>query len=170
MAVSDLWKGYNGGEQMPLPGYAVLLGAYGAGFAGLALGLSRKGKHAPSRFAPAALVLGGIATHKLTRIATRDWVTAPLRAPFTEFKQAKSGGEVTEKSRGGPFRRAVGDLLTCAYCSGPWIAGAIIAGFVAAPRATRLLTGLFSMVALSDFLHRAYEGGGARVDLLKART
>lgn len=66
------------------------------------------------------------------------------------------------------MRRAVGDLMTCPYCSGPWIAGALMAGLLAAPRAARTVIRLFAMVAVSDFLHRAYEALSAKGELLGA--
>jgi hypothetical protein len=36
-------------------------------------------------------------------------------------------------------------------------AGGLLVGFAAAPRATRLLAGIFATVAVSDFLHKTYE-------------
>lgn len=158
------WKGYDAGPIMPLGGYATLLGAWGA--AAVGVGAALKGR-LPRRIGTRDLVLGGLATHKLTRVVTHDWVTAPMRAPFVTFKKAKSGGEVVESSRGGPLRRAVGDLLTCPYCSGPWIGGALLAGLVLKPKATRAFAALFGMVAVSDFLHRAYEALSTRVDVMR---
>jgi hypothetical protein len=169
MASTALWKDYGGGEEMPLPGYSALLALYGTTFGGIAWGLRRQGHPLPWRVGVGDLLLSGLATHKLTRILTQDWVTAPLRAPFTTYKAARGGGEVAEKSRGGPLRRAVGDLLTCPYCSGPWVAGALMIGLLVGPRATRLIASVFGMVAVSDFLHRLYEASSARVDLLRQR-
>ena len=65
----------------------------------------------------------GIATHKLSRLITKDWVTSPFRAPFTKFKEADGVGEVTEEARGTGMQQAIGELVTCPWCVGPWVAG-----------------------------------------------
>lgn len=149
-----VFEGYHGGG-MPLGGYAALVGAYTTIFGGIGALLARS-RRLP-RLSPGDIALAGVATHKLTRILTRDWVTIPLRAPFTEFVESSGSGEVEEKARGTGIRRALGDLLTCNYCTGPWIAGALVAGMAAAPRATRAIASVFAAVAVSDFLHEGYE-------------
>jgi hypothetical protein len=143
------------GADWPLGGYAVLLASYAALF-GIPL-LVAKERRLPADARFRDLLLLGIATHKLTRIATRDWVTAPLRAPFTKFKENVGAGEVGESARGQGLQRAVGDLLTCRWCFAPWVAGALMTGLAVQPRRTRVLMETFSAVALSDFLQFAYD-------------
>lgn len=143
------------GTDWPLGGYAALLASYAALF-GIPL-LRARGRRLPSELSIRDLLLLGVATHKLTRIATRDWVTAPLRAPFTQFKENAGAGEVAEKSRGQGLQRALGDLLTCRWCFAPWVAGALMSGLALRPRATRVVMETFSAVALSDFLQFAYD-------------
>lgn len=140
----------------PLAGYATLLGAWTAIYGSLLVAADRDGR-LPERIPPADIVLLGVASHKLTRIVTKDWVTAPLRAPFVRYEGSAGGGEVKEEVRGRGLRKAVGDLLTCPWCTGPWVAGALMAGLVSRPRATRVVAAAFSAVAVSDFLHHAYE-------------
>ncbi len=153
-AVGSVLAGYGGGEEMPLDGYAMLLAGWLTLFGG-ALVLGRRS--IPKRWGPGDLLLTGIATHKLARIVTKDWVTSPVRAPFTTFRKSLGSGEVQESSRGKGLRRAVGDLLTCPWCIGPWIAGTLAVGWTTAPRATRLTAATFAAVALSDTLHQVYE-------------
>jgi hypothetical protein len=43
------------------------------------------------------------------------------------------------------------------------VAGGFTVGIVAAPRVTRLLAGMFTMVAAADFLHLAYKAAEKRV-------
>jgi|SRR5579872_3605592 hypothetical protein len=148
-----IFAGY--GADWPLGGYAVLLASYAALF-GIPL-LAASQRRLPSSLRFRDLLLLGIATHKLTRIATRDWVTAPLRAPFTKFKENVGAGEVGESSRGQGLQRALGDLLTCRWCFAPWVAGALMTGLALQPRRTRVLLETFSAVALSDFLQFAYD-------------
>jgi hypothetical protein len=102
------------------------------------------------------ILLIGVATHKLARIATRDRPTAPLRAPFARYEAPAGAGELKERSRGEGARRAIGELVTCPYCAGPWIASALVAGMAVAPRVTRTLASLFTSVAVSDALQQIY--------------
>lgn len=156
-AFAKITEGYKGGKEMPLAGYATLAGVYNAAFAAMLLAAKNSGREFPNKVRTADLVLMGVATHKLTRLITKDWVTAPLRAPFTEYKESAGGGEVVEKSRGKGLQRAAGDLVTCPWCFAPWVAGALGFGFLFAPRVTRFISGVFAAVTVSDFLQHAYQ-------------
>ncbi len=150
-----VWAGYTK-EAWPLAGYAALVAAYLAGTSAL-LATASKRKRIPDRVKVGDIILLGIATHKLTRIITKDWVTSPFRAPFTEYVRSVGGGEQTDKSRGSGLQRAVGDLITCPWCSGPWVGAALFGGLMFRPRATRLVAGMLASVAVSDYLHHAWE-------------
>jgi hypothetical protein len=145
------------GEDLPIRGYATMLGVFVGAFAGLVLA-ARWARVLPRRVLFADTLLLGVATHKLTRIVTRERVTIPLRVPFTRYRGKDGAGEVNEEPRGEELQRAVGSLVTCQYCAGPWVAMGLTAGLLFAPRATRLASGLFAMVTVSDFLHQAYSG------------
>ena len=150
------FKAYGGGQEMPLEGYVWLLGAFGVAAVSVVAAAAATGRRLPERASAGEIALIGVATHKLTRIVTRDWVTAPLRAPFTRYEKSLGSGEVQESSRGEGVQRAIGDLLTCPFCTGPWIAGALFSGLVFSPRLTRLIAATFTSVAISDWLHNAY--------------
>lgn len=149
------FEGYSE-EHTPLAGYATLLAAWTGLYGGLLLAGDRRDS-LPDHVEGADVVLVGMATHKLTRILTKDWVTAPLRAPFVRYEGSVGGGEVKEEVRGRGLRKAIGDLLTCPWCTGPWVAGALMTGLMTRPRATRVLAAGFAAVAVSDFLHQAYQ-------------
>lgn len=150
----DTSEGYSD-EHTPLLSYGVLVVGWSALFGGL-LSAAHAADRLPVRVPVGDLVLLGTATHKLSRILTKDWVTAPLRAPFVRYKGSAGGGEVVEKARGRGMRKAVGDLVTCPWCAGPWVAAGLMAGLVVRPRATRVVAGTFTAVAISDFLHHVY--------------
>ena len=159
------WTGYSDKpDEMPLGGYAALLAAYVGIFGTLFGGLWSRRKGTIPGAADAVLL--GVATHKIGRIITKDWVTSPLRAPFTEYVESAGGGEVKERSRGTGLRRAVGDLVTCPWCIAPWVAGALYAVFVVNPRAARFLAAGFTSVAISDFLRHAH-GAVRRIDMTR---
>jgi hypothetical protein len=50
------------------------------------------------------------------------------------------------------MQRAIGELLTCPYCIGQWIALGAVTGIVIAPRATRLVASVLTVSAASDYL------------------
>jgi hypothetical protein len=167
--IQKLFSGYSRGEQRPLPAYAGLIGAFNALFAVFLLIVKRSRRRIPERLDSTDIVLLGLATHKLSRLLTRDSVTSALRAPFTRFKGVAWASEVEEEVRGTGLRHALGELLTCPYCAGQWIAALFTYGLVLAPRVTRLVAGVFAIVTLSDFLHAAYEAAMKRVEQGQAR-
>lgn len=135
--------------------YLTLMGFYTSVFGGL-LALGAKKKVLPRRVSYADILLLGVATHRLSRIATRDKVAAPLRKPFTEYEGPAGAGEVNQRARGKGLQRAIGTLVTCEYCAGPWIASVLFAALVARPRETRLVASMLAATAVSDFLHQSY--------------
>jgi hypothetical protein len=143
-------------DDRPLAGYAGLLGVY-LTFVGVLSGIVRwRRAPVPERIDPRDLALLTVATHKVARIVTKDPVTSPVRALFTRFEGPSGEGEIHESVRGTGMRHAVGELLTCPFCIGQWIATAFVFGIVLAPRLTRLAASTFAMLAGSDLLQLAY--------------
>ena len=90
-----MFEGYSKTPR-PLGGYAMLVGLFTVAF-GSALAASAKDEDELPEIKWSDLVLLGIATHKLSRIVTKDIVTSPFRAPFVEFKKDAGAGEVEGK-------------------------------------------------------------------------
>jgi len=147
---------YAGDEDRPLEGYVAAMATYGAFAALVLMAAATRRKDAPDRFPLVDIALTGVATHKLTRIISKDSVTSPLRAPFTRYKEPGGPAEVMEEVRGHGVKHAVGELITCPFCLSPWIATALTGGLVIAPRFTRAVTAVFSAVAVSDHLQLTY--------------
>ena len=150
MPLSDDFRKYD--PSQPLESYLGLTSLFGLAF--LALWAIEKPREPASRAEKAVLL--AVATHKLTRIVSRDRVLAPFRAPFTKFEKSAGAGEVEEETRGTGFQNAVGRLITCPYCLAPWIAVALRALFRAAPTLARLLTEILAIVTASDVLNQLY--------------
>ena len=151
------FEGHSPQRERPLGGYAVLMATFGAASAGFAAWLRASGRELPERPSAGDLALITVATHKASRLLAKDRVTSAIRAPFTEFEGAAGPGEVSENARGRGFRRAVGELIICPYCLGAWIAGAFAAGLIVAPRPTRWVAGVLTVVFGSDVLQIAYK-------------
>jgi hypothetical protein len=149
-------QAYAGSEDRPLEGYVAAMATYGAFAAVVLMAAASRRADAPDRIPLVDIALTGIATHKLTRIISKDSVTSPLRAPFTRYREPGGPAEVMEDVRGTGVRHAVGELVTCPFCLSPWIATALTGGLVIAPRFTRAVTAVFSAVAVSDHLQLTY--------------
>jgi hypothetical protein len=154
----DLKETYAHGEDKPLGSHLTLVVIYNALVGSFLLWRARSGKGFPKNIATGDLLLAGVATHKLARVVSKDRVTAPLRAPFTEFEGEGGPGEVEESPRGSGMRRAIGELLICPFCLGQWVATAALAGFAVAPRVTRFVCSIFAAVTIADFLQIFYKG------------
>ncbi|MEU6021567.1 DUF1360 domain-containing protein [Micromonospora sp. NPDC048871] len=156
--VNRLRQAYAPHEHRPLGGYLAAMGTY-AGAAGAIAALVRAtGRTVPERPATSDVVLLSIATHKLSRLLSKDAVTSPLRAPFTRYDHPIGSGEVMEQVRdsGSSTRHAIGELLSCPFCLAVWVATGFTGGLVLAPRLTRLVATALTAVAASDFLQMGY--------------
>jgi hypothetical protein len=152
-----IFEGYEEGEDIPLASYAALASVFNLIFALFLLLARVSGRDIPERVKPEDIVLFGAATHKLSWIVTRDAITAPLRAPFTELEEVKSPTNVQEKPRDTGLQRSLGELLTCRFCLGMWISAFFAYGLVLFPAATRLVGAIFTMLTVSDHLHQIYK-------------
>lgn len=163
-AGDGVWDGYAPEEeQPPLGSRLAFASVYLTAFGGFLALWRRSGRPLPERIDGHDVALLAGATFKAGRLIAREKVSAPIRAPFTEYQgKAQASGEVEEKARGSGLRAAIGELLICPYCLGMWIVSAFTAGLVAAPRETRLVATLLSALGISDFIGVAYRALVAR--------
>jgi hypothetical protein len=156
-AVQEQVAGYDPGhERKPLGPYAVLTTTFAVGF-GAAVGAAiRRRRGLPQSYSVLDIVTTGVATHKLSRLITKDKVTSFARAPFVTYEEPAGHGEVSEEPRGDGLRYAIGELLICPYCIGQWVVGALAAGMIGAPEATRLITYMYTAETIADFLQLGY--------------
>ena len=145
-------------DQAPTRSYTAFVAAYNLAFAGALLGARLTGRKLPKPRLD-EIALYGVATHKLSRLLTKERVTAPLRAPFAVHQEKGGPAEVEERPRGSGPRRAIGELVTCPYCLDQWVASGFAVASIFAPRATRLTAGVFATVAVADFLQIGYRLG-----------
>jgi hypothetical protein len=156
-AVQREAEAYRGDSDQPLAGYVVTASAYAALVAAGTLVARRSGtRGAAAAVGPWDLALMGLTTHKLSRLLAKDPVTSPLRAFFTRFRGVSAPAELDEEVRDVGGRKAVGELLTCPFCTAQWIATGYAFGLVFAPTLTRSAGAVFSAVAVSDWLQLAY--------------
>ncbi|ORB74348.1 DUF1360 domain-containing protein [Mycobacterium scrofulaceum] len=148
---------YRGDAPRPLGGYLAVLAIYGAVVAVATVAALLTGRTLPTRWRVQDLITVTLGTHKLSRTLAKDAVTSPLRAPFTRFSGSGGPAEVMEEVRDeSPLRHSLGELLTCPFCLDMWVATGFAIGLVFAPRATRLVAGVFTVLTGADFLQLAY--------------
>jgi len=144
-------------ERPPFLSYLAFMSIFGTLVAsGLAIA-RRQGRELPAKSSAGELLLIGTASHKLSRVISKDKVTSPLRAPFTELEGKGGPAELEEASRGKGLQKAIGELMICPYCLGLWVVAAFSIGLIFAPRVTRFIASLFSALTISDFFQIAYK-------------
>jgi hypothetical protein len=159
---TPLFREY-GGHPTHLPYYAVLIAGY-LGFFAAGAFAARKRRKVPERIDFSDLLLIGVASHKISRFASKDRITAPLRAPFTKYVKSTGASEVEEVSRGAGMRGAVGELVTCPFCMSSWTALGLVLGFAFKPRITRLFCSTMAAITISNVLHHLYSALKEKTD------
>jgi hypothetical protein len=144
-------------KRPPFAPYLAFMSIFGTLVSVALLIAKRQGRELPEKIGPGELLLVGTASHKLSRVLSKDKVTSPLRAPFTELEGKGGPAEFEESSRGTGVRKAIGELLICPYCLGLWVVAAFSIGLLFAPRVTRFIASLFSALTISDFFQIAYK-------------
>ncbi len=142
-----------------LAGYRAVSAVYLGGALVAGVGLARRGAAGTPRspvqeWSDVALV--SLATFKASRLLTKQAVTSPLRAPFTEFTGPGGPGEVNVHPVGTGWRRSVGELLSCPFCLDVWIASGSTVALRLAPGPTRVALSTLASVGLADMLHFVY--------------
>ncbi|WP_395572255.1 DUF1360 domain-containing protein [Streptomyces sp. BK79] len=154
--MADGERRHDEAEDTPLGGYAALVTLFTASTGAFAVTVRRRGLRLPDTVPAWDVALLGAATFKASRLLTKDKVTGFLRAPFTRRERAGEGSEVRDAPRGTGLRRAVGDLVSCPFCTSAWVAGGLVGTYAVAPRAARLVCAGLSAVVVSDWLQYAW--------------
>jgi hypothetical protein len=147
---------YAGDADRPIGGYLVTMTAYAGVVGALAAAARVTGREVPDGLPAKDIALSALATHKLSRLLAKDPVTSPLRVPFTAYQGTSGPAELHEEVRGSGARKTVGELITCPFCTGVWVATGFTAGLIYLPRTTRLAMGTLAALTGSDMLQLAY--------------
>jgi hypothetical protein len=140
-----------------LAGYALLVGVFHALFAGFLVAAGRRDTKLPGRIPILDLLMLGTATYKISRVLAKDSVTSFIRAPFTIYRGPAGASEVKEDVRGTGIRKSVGELITCPFCVGTWIAALLTYGLVLESRLARVIALMFTVATVSDALMYGFE-------------
>jgi hypothetical protein len=146
-------------EPQPLGAYASLAVAYAGLFGGGLAAAVRSGHELPPDVGVRDLALYGVATHRLSRLLSREKVARFVRAPFTTIDEDADcpPAEMAEHPRESHgMRQAIGELVSCTMCLDQWIAGGFVVAHVWAPRTTRVAASALAIKSVADALHLAY--------------
>ena len=72
-----------------------------------------------------------------------------MKGPSETFLKARLDAEPKHS-------RALGTLLTCQFSAPPWTASTLTTALIPRPREARVVSSVFAVVTVSDFLHQLY--------------
>ncbi len=150
-------SGYSPAQDRPLRSYGALMTVFASLSAGFAAWFRVSGRELPQRIDGRDLFLLTVASHKASRLISKDRVTSPIRAPFARYEGNAGPGEVNEEPRGRGLRYAIGELLLCPYCLGMWTSAGLVAGLLVVPRFTRWIASVLTVFFGSEMLQIAYK-------------
>jgi hypothetical protein len=138
--------------EQPGPGeYGTINAVYAALFA--AVLVATRGRDADAaRIEGAELVSLTAATFSISKIVATEKVGSWVREPFVDDPTGR------KRPRGGRFRRALGELVTCSRCVGAWTALGLVGIRLAHPRSGRTVTTVFAAAGLNDFMQAGFRG------------
>jgi len=89
----------------------------------------------PTNIGPFDLVLLGLAAARLTDIISTDQIMEWLRRPFVKMETTEiAEREVeTRTGRGRGLKKVIGDLLSCPWCVGVWVAASLTYAYFLLP-------------------------------------
>ncbi|HXT93270.1 MAG TPA: DUF1360 domain-containing protein [Trebonia sp.] len=156
---------YEGDADRPLGGYTMTMAVYASVVSAVAASAKAAGVDIPDGLTSKDITLLALATHKLSSLLAKDPVTSPLRAPVTAYQGTSGPAELHEEVRGSGAQKTVGELITCPFCTGIWVATGFTAGMIFLPKTTRLAMGTLAGLAGADlpqfghaWLQQASEG------------
>ena len=100
------------------------------------------------------LVLLGLATARLSDVISTDEIMQWLREPFVEMQHEQIAGREGDvrTGRGTGMRRVVGELLSCPWCVGVWVAAALTYAYFLFPRIVWLFVLLLAIAEIGSLV------------------
>ena len=104
-------------------------------------------------------VLLVLATFRMSRMVAYDKVMQTYREPVVEEVPHDSGAGETTRAKPGTtgIKRALGELISCPICNGTWISAGLVYGLCLAPKYTRTLITVMSVVGAVEIMQGGFE-------------
>lgn len=99
-------------------------------------------------------VLLGLAAARLSDIISTDDIMQWLREPFIKVEEEQIAGQEvqTRVGRGRGIRRVLGELLSCPWCVGVWVAAGLTYAYFLLPRIVWLFVLLMAIAEVGSLL------------------
>lgn len=110
--------------------------------------------HLPRHISTFDLILLGFAVARISDIISTDEVMQWLREPFIRLEQTEVAGRGTEMriGRGEGLRRVIGEMLSCPWCVGIWVAAGLTYLYFLVPRYIWLFILLMAIAEIGSLL------------------
>ena len=152
----------SGGERLPEGSeYAALNAVFAALLAGVVVA-ARDRTHERDPLTGRDLVVTGAATFALAKVIAKEQIGAWVREPFVDEDNGR-------RPRGGRFRSAVGELVTCTRCVGAWSALGLVGLWLTSPATGRVVNDVLAASAMNDWLQAAFKLLCAKTDEVSGR-
>ena len=138
----------------PYKWYAATIAAFLSIFGVLAARIRRQPRILAQAPPGREIFLLGVATFRLSRLASKDRVTSVLRLPFVYEGRGEEALEGTkeEPKAGEGWRKDIGQLITCPWCTSVWAALFNTSLLVFFPRIGRYFLLIIAASGMSDLL------------------
>lgn len=106
------------------------------------------------------LIIMGLAVFRLTHLIVFDKITEFIRSPFfNEITEADENGleEVYLVPKEGGVRGFIGELLSCYWCTGMWMAFFCYAGFIFYPAVFQPFLAIMAVAGIGAILESAIQ-------------
>lgn len=113
------------------------------------------------RIDPWELAIDGLAAYRLTRLATADVISEPLRRSVVDRVVANGGEPPPDGDTAQDVVDAMTEppklarLITCRWCAGMWIAAGVVGARSLAPRAWTPVARTLALSAAATLIARA---------------
>ncbi|AZB42401.1 DUF1360 domain-containing protein [Bacillus sp. FJAT-42376] len=97
--------------------------------------------------------LFGLAIFRLTRLVVFDKITDWIRRPFHE--EYEVNGEIYIKMKGKGWRKWIGELLSCYWCTGMWCTAFLYGSWLLWPAGAEPLICILALAGLAGVIESA---------------
>ena len=115
------------------------------------------GRRGDLKLTPFDLLMLGLSTFRIGRMIAFEGVAAPLREPFTQVTDDRTGAGQTVVATGAGVRHALGELFSCPICVGTWVAAGLVYGLHLLPGPTRVLIDVMSATGAAELCYSLTE-------------
>ena len=100
-------------------------------------------------------ILLSLATFRITRLIVFDTIITFIRKPFHEIIEEVNDDGTTAtylQIKGTGIKFWIGELLSCYWCVGVWVAAILLTSYIFLPIATSVIVYIFAIAAVASIV------------------